>query len=134
MSKLKTFVNQPDFGLLLFRFFIGATMAFSHGLGKLPPSEQLIQGVTGMGFPLPIVFAWAAALSEFAGGLLIAAGLFTRISALFLAFTMGVAAFVVHSADSFNVKELALLYFVSTALLFFTGAGQYSADRLLRNK
>ena len=134
MSKLKSFVNQPDFGLLLFRFFVGATMAFSHGLGKLPPSEQLIQGVTGMGFPLPVVFAWAAALSEFVGGLFIAAGLFTRLATVFLAFTMGVAAFVVHSADPFNVKEMALLYFASTILLFFTGAGQYSADRLLRHK
>ena len=134
MSKLKSFVNQPDFGLLLFRFFVGATMAFSHGLGKLPPSEQLIQGVTGMGFPLPVVFAWAAALSEFVGGLLIAGGLFTRLSSLFLAFTMGVAAFVVHNADPFNVKEMALLYFASSILLFFAGAGQYSADRLLRHK
>jgi putative oxidoreductase len=134
MSKLKSFVNQPDFGLLLFRFFVGATMAFSHGLGKVPPSEQLIQGVTGIGFPLPVVFAWAAALSEFVGGLLIAAGLFTRLSAVFLGFTMGVAAFVVHGADPFNVKEMALLYFASAVLLFFTGAGQYSADRLLRKK
>ena len=109
-------------------------MAFSHGLGKLPPSDQLIQGVSGIGFPLPVAFAWAAALSEFVGGLLIAAGLFTRLATLFLALTMGVAAFIVHSADPFNVKEMALLYFASAILLFFTGAGQYSADRLLRHK
>jgi putative oxidoreductase len=132
MGKLKAMLNQPDLGLLLFRVFVGAAMAFAHGLGKLPPSEQLIQGVQGMGFPLPVVFAWAAALSEFLGGVLIVLGLFTRHSAAFLGFTMAVAAFVVHGADPFNVKEMALLYLAACVLLLFSGAGKYSLDRLIR--
>lgn len=107
-------------------------MAFAHGLGKLPPSEQLIGGVTAMGFPLPIVFAWAAALSEFLGGLLIAAGLFTRYAAFFLGFTMVVAVFKVHAADPFNVKEMALLYLSGCTLLFFAGAGKLSIDQMMK--
>lgn len=35
-------------------------MALAHGLGKTPPPEQLIDGVANMGFPMAIVFAWAA--------------------------------------------------------------------------
>lgn len=132
MGKIKALVNQPDLGLLLFRVFVGAAMAFGHGLGKLPPSEQLIQGVEGMGFPMPVVFAWAASLSEFLGGILIVLGLFTRYSALFLGFTMAVAAFVVHGADPFKVKEMALLYLASCVLLLLSGAGKYSLDRLIR--
>lgn len=131
MQAVKNFFNQPDLGLLLFRVFIGASMAFAHGLGKIPPPEQLIQGVTGMGFPMPVVFAWAAALSEFAGGILIALGLLTRPAALFLGFTMAVAAFVVHAADPFQVKEMALLFLAACVLLLFTGAGKYSVDRLI---
>ena len=132
MQAIKKFFSQPDLGLLLFRVFIGAAMAFAHGLGKLPPSEQLIQGVAGMGFPQPELFAWAAALSEFAGGVLIVIGLLTRPAALFLGFTMFVAAFAAHADDPFQKKEMALLYLFSCVLLLFSGAGKYSADRLIR--
>ena len=68
---MKSLIDSPNFGILVFRVFIGLTMAFAHGLGKLPPPQMLIDGVQSMGFPLPIVFAWAAALSEFVGALLI---------------------------------------------------------------
>ena len=129
---MKSIVNSPDLGLLLFRLFVGLTMAFAHGVGKLPPSEQMLAGVAGIGFPAPIVFAWAAALSEFLGGLFIAGGLFTRYSSLFLGFTMAVAGFVVHGADPFQKKELALIYLASCVLLFFTGPGRFSLDARLR--
>lgn len=129
----KVFYN-PDLGLLLFRLFVGLAMAFGHGLGKMPPPEQLVAGVAAMGFPAPILFAWAAALSEFVGALLIAGGLFTRIAAGFLGITMAVAGFVVHSADPFDIKEKALFYFFSCVLLLFTGAGKYSLDRIIRKK
>jgi putative oxidoreductase len=125
---------QADLGLLLFRLFIGLVMAFAHGLGKLPPNEQLIGGVAALGFPIPVLFAWMAALSEFLGGLLIAAGLFTRHAALFLGFTMFVAAFGAHAQDPFQNKEMALLYLISCVLLVFCGAGKYSLDRSLRKK
>lgn len=85
MNKL---IHNPDLGLLLLRIGMGLAMAFAHGLGKLPPSDKLIEGVGSMGFPVPVVFAWLAALSEFAGGILIALGLFTRPASLFLAGTM----------------------------------------------
>lgn len=125
---------RPDLGLLLFRLFIGITMAFAHGLSKLPPNEQLVAGVAAIGFPLPILFAWMAALSEFLGGLCLAAGLFTRYAAAFLGFTMAVAAFIVHAQDPFQTKEMAFLYLASCVLLLFCGAGSYSLDRKIRNK
>lgn len=62
---MNALVNRPDFGLLIFRLFIGLTMAFAHGWGKLPPPQMLVDGLSSMGFPLPIFFAWCAALSEF---------------------------------------------------------------------
>lgn len=128
------FIHNPDLGLFVYRVFVGLTMAFAHGLSKLPPSEQMLQGVEGMGFPLPVVFAWAAALSEFAGGIFIALGLFTRWAAVFLGFTMGVAAFVVHAADPFQKKEMALLYLFACILIFFLGSGRFSVDRLICKK
>ena len=56
-----------DFGLLALRVFAGLSLAFGHGLGKLPVSSGFIEAVGNLGFPIPIVFAWAAVLSEFVG-------------------------------------------------------------------
>lgn len=125
---MKKIFHNTDLGLLIFRLFVGLSMAFAHGLGKLPPPEQLVQGVTSMGFPMPIVFAWAAALAEFIGALLIAVGFMTRYAAASLGFTMAVAALVVHGADPFQVKELAFMYLFASILFIFTGAGKYSID------
>ncbi|MEQ1722103.1 MAG: DoxX family protein [Pseudobdellovibrio sp.] len=134
MNKIKALVHNPDLGSLILRLFVGISMAFAHGLGKIPPSQQLVDGVTGMGFPLPEFFAWAAALSEFAGGILIVAGLFTRHAAIFLGITMAVAAFKVHGADPFQVKELAFFYLFACLTLLFQGAGRFSLDNLFRKK
>lgn len=124
-----------DTGLLLVRVFAGLSLALAHGLGKLPPAEGFVTGVEEMGFPLPALFAWAAALSEFGGGLLLAIGLLTRPAALSVLITMLVAAFVRNAGAPFGGdRELALLY-GSTALLFLlAGAGRYSLDLQLRRK
>ncbi len=123
---------QSDIGLLILRLAFGLTMAFGHGLGKLPPSDQLIQGVAGMGFPLPFVFAWCAALAEFLGSLCVAAGLKIRFAAASVAFTMGIAFFVAHAGDPFGKKEMAFLYLAASIALMFLGAGRFSVDQVLR--
>lgn len=113
------------------RVFAGLSMAFAHGLGKLPPSPQFVDGVEGMGFPLPVLFAWGASLAEFVGGLLLAVGLLTKPAALSIALTMVVAAFVAHAADPFQRKEMALLYFFICLIFAVRGAGKWSVDRRL---
>lgn len=121
-------------GDLCLRLFVGVSLGLVHGLGKLPPSEMFVQGVTSLGFPLPGVFAWMAALSEFAGGILLALGLFTRPAAFFVAFTMGVAAFGAHAADPYQKKELALAFFFVGIFYLLNGAKCYSLDAILRKK
>ncbi|WP_413569516.1 DoxX family protein [Bdellovibrio sp. HCB117] len=126
--------NLDDVALAILRVFIGLTMAFSHGLGKLPPNEMLIGGVAGMGFPAPELFAWLAALAEFAGGLLLAVGLLTRPAALTVIITMLVAVFGVHAADSFQQKEMALLYLFTALFFLLHGAGRWSVDHFITKK
>lgn len=121
-----------DLGLLLLRIFAGLFLALAHGVGKLPPSEPFLAGVGEMGFPLPVFFGWAAALAEFAGGILIAVGLLTRPAALFVTITMAVAAFIRQAGQPFGDRELALLYGTIAVTLLFTGAGRYSIDARLR--
>ena len=121
-----------NLGLLLLRVFAGGTMAIAHGWGKVPPSEGLVQAVAGMGFPVPIVWAWAAALAELVGGALVALGLATRPAAWTVAITMGVAGLIQHAGDSFTTKELALVYGVVFVALALLGPGRLSLDATLR--
>lgn len=129
-------VNAPltDAGLLVVRLFAGFALAFGHGLGKLPPSPGFVEGVGAMGFPLPGLFAWAAAFAEFAGGLLLAAGLLTRPASLLILFTMATAAFIRHAPDPFSGKEKALLFLFVALLFLLAGAGRYSLDALLARR
>lgn len=130
---------QADVGFTALRVAIGLMMAFGHGLAKVPPPAGFVEGVANLGFPLPAVFAWAAGLSELVGGVLIAAGLCTRPASLFLAVTMGVAAFAQHRADplfsrSGPSKEMAILYLVAAIAFLLAGSGRYGLDAVLRRR
>ena len=119
-------------GLSLLRIFTGIALALSHGIGKIPPSEGLINRSGELGFPLPIVFAWAAGLSEFVGGIFLALGFLTRISGFFIAFTMLVALIGVHGSDPFGKQELAFMYLFVALAFVLKGSSDWSIDSFLR--
>ncbi|MFP4161160.1 MAG: DoxX family protein [Ectothiorhodospira sp.] len=126
-----------DAGLTVARVSAGLMMALGHGLDKLPPSPGFVGMVEGLGFPSPLLFAWLAALAEAAGGLLLAAGLFTRPAAAAILGAMGVAAFVAHGGDplfatSGPSKELPLLYGAVMLAFLLAGSGRYGVDALFR--
>lgn len=123
-----------NLGLMILRVFAGATLAFAHGMGKIPPSEKFVERVGEMGFPLPGFFAWAASLSEFAGGILLALGLLTRVAGFFIAFTMTVAVFGVHLYDPFGKKELGLMYLAIALLFMLKGGSDWSLDTIFRRE
>ena len=125
-----SFINEG--GITLLRFAAGILMAGLHGSGKIPPSEQLIGGVTGLGFPAPALFAWLAGLAELLGGIFLAVGFMTRPSAFFIAVTMFVAAFGRHLQDPWSVKELSVLYLVIAIFFALRGAGRWSVDNLIK--
>ncbi|HSV43431.1 MAG TPA: DoxX family protein [Candidatus Bathyarchaeia archaeon] len=124
-----------SFGLLWLRVLMGAGIAY-HGFGKIFGGgiAGFAQGVAAMGFPFPEIFAWMAALSEFAGGIAVVLGLGTRVASGLIFFTMSVAAFVAHGQDSFAVKELALCYWTMAGALVLLGPGTWSADRFIFKK
>lgn len=116
-------------GLLWFRALMGAGIA-AHGAVKIfgGKMDAFSRGVAGMGFPLPEFFAWSAALSEFAGGIFIILGLYTRPAAFFVALTMAAAAFLKHAGDPFSDKELALAYGAAAVMFMIAGPGRFSVD------
>lgn len=126
--------KAANLGLAILRIFSGLAMALAHGIGKVPPSERMITNVTNMGFPLPTIFAWAAGSAELFGGVFLAAGFMTRISAFFVSFTMFVAAFIAHAGDPFARQEKALLFLCIGILYMLVGAGRYSIDGLIKRQ
>lgn len=135
-GKTATFPAAASVGLLWLRVLAGAGIA-SHGWQKIIGGrmELFTAGVAQMGFPLPEVFAWAAALSELAGGGLLILGVGTRFAALAIVLTMSVAAFIRHASDPFKVKELALCYWTMAGALTLMGGGRLSGDAwLLRRR
>lgn len=124
--------TAKNIGLLWLRVLMGLAIA-THGYDKVFGGvvHQLAEGLAGLGFPIPVVFAWLASLSEFAGGLLIALGLGTRVAAVFVFVTMSVAVFIAHAKDPFQVKEMAFLFFTISGALIALGGGRFSLDALL---
>jgi putative oxidoreductase len=129
----------------------GLYLALGHGLGKvmaLASGETgFVAGIERLGFPQPTAFAWAAALAELLGGLLVALGCFTRLAAALAAVTMGVAAFLRHKAHlqglaalglgahteetiaGWGDPEKALLYLIVLVAIVLVGPGAWSVDQ-----
>ena len=123
--------ENVNFGLFVIRLFTGISLAFAHGIGKVPPSDGFIDGISEMGFPFPGFFAWMSAIAEFFGGIFLTLGLATRPFALLIGINMGVAVFLGHAEDPFSTKEKALLFFFIALFVFITGAGKYSVDNVI---
>lgn len=121
-----------DISMTFLRVSAGVLMLFLHGLGKFPVSQMFIDAVGGLGFPMPILFAWLAMIAELVGSIFLILGLFTRPSAFLLAITMFVATFGRHINDPWKVKELAFIYFAIFVVFTFKGASRFSVDRLIK--
>lgn len=137
MSKLSsTYVskNLIDLASLLLRVFVGASM-LTHGFPKL---QQLTAGgeiqfmdFLGLG---PVISLVLVVFAEFFCSIFIILGLFTRWLTIPLVITMLVAAFMIHAADDYSVKELSIVYLVFYILILLLGPGKYSLDKIFSKK
>jgi len=127
-------------GLLVGRLVVGLGLA-AHGTQKLFGwfGGHGRAGTGGylesLGFKPGIVFAMAAGLSEFCGGLLVALGLFGPLGSALMVAVMIVAIVTQHRKNGFfatnNGIELPLLYATGAVALAFIGPGAYSLDAAL---
>jgi putative oxidoreductase len=83
-------------------------------------------------FPMPLAMAFLAKGSELAGGVLVFVGLFTRVSASLIAFTMLVATLTANLGQDFNIDGgFTISYFMFALILIVEGGGKYSLDYLI---
>lgn len=125
--------NVASAGLLLLRVGIGCLM-LAHGVAKIQGFGEMSMAFPdpiGLGSKLGLIMAIGA---EVGCSLLLIVGLGTRLAAIPLAFTMLVALFIVHSADTWQVKELAATFLLVYVSLILTGPGSYSLDHFWRTK
>lgn len=120
-------------GLFILRVAAGCFMLV-HGWPKLMAFSE-----KAANFPDPLGMGSQLSLSATIGAevgcsILLILGLGTRLAAIPLAFTMGVAVFIVHGADPWQKKELAAVFLTVYTVLLFTGGGCCSVDACLGMK
>ncbi|MBA3936206.1 MAG: DoxX family protein [Planctomycetes bacterium] len=144
-SRLPIFLSGQT-AILLTRLILGLIF-IGTGWGKLSDFPHTVENFTNWGFVLPGVNAAMAGLTELIGGILLVAGLGTRIGAAMLAGTMAVAMLTVHRAQVLAVFHLGTAEAVKNAgdltdivpvvyLLFMLwligyGGGKLAFDRLV---
>jgi putative oxidoreductase len=104
-------------------------LMMTHGWSKL---ERILEGNLNFGDPLGLgstLSLYLVTFAELVAPIFIIIGFKTRIMSLVTAFTMAVAAFIVHGSDPLVKKELALLYFIGFLCVALMGAGRYSIDQ-----
>lgn len=125
-----------DLVTTLFRIVLGLLFAI-HGASSL---FGVFGGSRGSGEAIAVGTwpGWWAALIQFVGGLLVIAGLGTRVVAIICSGSMAYAYFVVHQPDALlplnNGGELSALFCWSFLLIAALGPGKWSVDSILAQR
>lgn len=93
--------------------------------------EQQFPDPLGIGSTFSLLLAISA---EVLGSLAVMFGILHRPALIPMMFTMCVAIFSVHAGQPFAAKELAVLYLSVFVLLFISGPGRYSIDRMIADR
>ncbi len=124
--------NGPggDAGLLLLRLGPAAVFAV-HGYLKLfgGQFDRTVALFMTVDIPAPEPMAWVVGILEFAGGLLLAAGLWSRLVAALLAAEMAVVIVRVRWPQGFvGAAEFEVVLLLVCLALIATGPGRFSLE------
>ncbi len=130
-----------DLGFLIIRLGAGLMLASLHGWSKVAAAYghfahgqdwPMIGMVASLGFPFAPFFAACSAAAEFLGGLLLAAGWYTRQVAIVVAINMAVAVYRHLTTDM--RFELAALYLLVAIGFVILPPGRFSLDTWLARR
>lgn len=128
--------THDDVGLDLIRIFLGIAL-FIRGVLFMSDQSRVIGLVQqeGVDWLVPIILIHAVTLAHIIGGLMLAAGLFTRLAALIQIPVLIVAVFLAFVQGGLLAPEqsleLAALVLFLLCVLFLFGAGSISLDELI---
>jgi putative oxidoreductase len=131
----------PDPLLLSLRLYWGWQF-YQTGQGKLMNLQSTTEFFAELGLPFAKLNAVLAGSTECFGGLLLLAGLFSRLITVPLMATMTVAYLTAHldvvktlwsDPDSF-VTAAPFLFLLASLIIFTFGPGKYSLDALLKHR
>jgi putative oxidoreductase len=112
--------------------FLAGVMFACHG------AQKLFSVFGGMPPGVPKALIWSAGPIELIGGILIAIGLFTRLTAFICSGMMAFAYFLGHAHNGFwpitNGGEMAILYCWLFLVIAAYGAGSFALDNRLRSR
>ena len=124
----------PSAGLLSLRIVVGITFVV-HGLDKLGDISATEQLFVSFSIPAPGLMAPFVGVTETVGGLLLIAGLATRLAGAALTVDMAVALATAHAELKFFATEggieLEALLVGANLALVLAGAGRFSLDDVL---
>lgn len=123
--------RAAPWALLGVRLVVGLGLAQA-GLGKWLHFDRTAAFFGGLGLPLPALQVVLAASTELAGGLLLAAGVATRVTTLPLVFTMLVAYATAHLDAWGSIEAFAgappFPYLAGALLVLFAGPGALALE------
>jgi len=124
--------NLTDLALTILRVGFSGMM-LTHGVAKLSllSNPEKFPDPFGVGSQASLIFAL---LSEVVAPILVIIGYKTRLAVIPIILTMLVASFIIHGADPFSSKELALLYLTAFVAVALSQPGKYSLDSILAKK
>jgi putative oxidoreductase len=135
MKKLLSIKYTPvvfNIAFLSLRLIFGVAMLVNHGYPKLVKFETKkasfvdFLGIGSTPTLILVVFA------EVFCSAFIVLGLFTRISAFVIAFTMGYAFFISHGGDLFGDGESSALFLTVFSAILLCGPGKFSIDGMIQ--
>lgn len=128
-----------DLASLLIRVMAGLSMILynawlmvEQGWGHLWHQQRwvLLEVVTGLGFPAPLISACVLASAFFLGSIFLILGVFGRIISVVLLVLTAVGLYFAIRGGAIAYVELALLYGTLYLLHILLGSGRYSLDQL----
>src|SRR6266436_9284229 len=125
--------------LLLVRLYWGWQLIES-GWGKLHNLEKVTEFFTSLNLPVPAQMALFISCVEFFGGILLAIGLFSRITALVLTINMIMAYITADREALFSIfsdpdkfyAAAPYTFLIASLIVLIFGPGKFCVDYLLR--
>jgi putative oxidoreductase len=130
----KVYAALDDWTLPLLRFVAGFNMAMHGWVHVNADTAETAAYFSGEGFEPGLFWAYAVTATEFAGGIMLAAGFLTRIAAIPIVLFLATAVSY-HMQNGFYWNdggfEYPLMWAVVTLVFLVKGGGKLSIDHML---